>query len=142
MYGSRKSKKMISLTNELLTNNCNNIILTNEILTNEILTNNCNNIIPNILSLINIIPNILSPIIVKYNINPFDISLIKIDINEESILEGIYHLSIKYKIPLYVSFNYIEWKNKNLHRFIFLTENQIDIIINNPKISILFNTFK
>ena len=75
------------------------------------------------------------------NINPSEISLIKVDIKggEEFILNDLYYIHKKYSIPLYISFHYDWWKDKNLNRFDFLTESYKKSILNNPFISILFN---
>ena len=75
-----------------------------------------------------------------YNINPDEISLIKVDIEggEEYIISELYDIYIKYHIPLYISFHYSWWKDKNLDRFCFLTENQKNKIIKEPFSSILF----
>jgi FkbM family methyltransferase len=74
------------------------------------------------------------------NINPVEISLIKVDIEggEENILNDLYYIHQTYSIRLYVSFHYSWWKDKDLDRFVFLTEKQKQNIINNPFISLLF----
>lgn len=78
----------------------------------------------------------LDEIIVGYNLN--NMSLIKIDIEggEENIMEDIN----KYigKVPVYLSFHYSWWNNKNLDRFHFLKENHKREIRSNPFTSILF----
>jgi len=83
----------------------------------------------------------LARIIAEHNINPPDISLIKVDIEggEENILNDLITIHRKYNVPLYVSFHYDWWKDKNLNRFEFLTEVQKNNIITSPFISILFN---
>ena len=75
-----------------------------------------------------------------YNINPNEISLIKVDIEggEEYIISELYDIHKKYNIPLYISFHYSWWKDKTLDRFYFLTTDQKNKIINDPFISILF----
>ena len=120
LYGSRKSKKVIAIENEFFQKlseyckiNCNNVIIDQNVDQN------------------------IDQILINYNINPTDISLIKININED-ILDEMYQLSIKYNIPLYASFNNIEWKDTNLHKFTFLIEDQINLI-KNSDISILFS---
>jgi len=79
-------------------------------------------------------------IINNYNININEISLIKVDIEggEEFILFDLYCVHLCYKTPIYISFHYSWWKDKNLERFYFLTEGQKNNIIKNPFISILF----
>ena len=78
--------------------------------------------------------------IIINNINPNEISLIKVDIEggEEFILNDLFILNAKYKMPLYISFHYDWWKDKNLNRFDFLTESQKNKIVTQPFCSILF----
>lgn len=82
----------------------------------------------------------INKIIEKFNINPTEISLIKVDIEggEEFILNDLYNLYNKYNTPLYISFHYDWWKNKDLNRFSFLTEDQKQEILKNPFGSLLF----
>jgi FkbM family methyltransferase len=82
----------------------------------------------------------IQKIIEKYNIDLFNISLIKIDIEggEEHILNDLFFLKKEYNIPLYISFHYDWWLDKNLERFTFLTGDHINSIKNNPFISIIF----
>ena len=84
----------------------------------------------------------LQSVIDNNNIKPNDISLIKVDIEggEEFILNDLYNIHKTYNSPLYVSFHYDWWKDKNLNRFDFLTEHHKNNILNNPFISILFNS--
>jgi FkbM family methyltransferase len=74
------------------------------------------------------------------NINPMEISLIKVDIEggEENILNDLYDIHLQYNTRLYISFHYSCWKDKNLNRFTFLTEEQKQNIINHPFTSLLF----
>jgi FkbM family methyltransferase len=76
----------------------------------------------------------------KYNIDPSNVSLIKVDIEggEEYILEDLYKIYKEHKTPLYIEFHLTWWKNKDLNRFIFLTENQKQQIISYPFTSLLF----
>ena len=79
--------------------------------------------------------------IMKQNdIKPIDISLIKVDIEggEEFILEDLFRLKRNYNVSLYISFHHTWWKNKDLTRFDFLTNEHINNIIDNPFTSILF----
>lgn len=72
---------------------------------------------------------------------PFDnVSLVKVDIEggEEHILEDLFNLHSKYSIPVYVSFHYSWWLDKNLDRFSFLTSDQKNFISVNPFTSLLF----
>lgn len=82
----------------------------------------------------------INSLIEQYNINYNDISLIKVDIEggEEYILSDLYELYNKYKIPLYISFHYSWWKDMNLNRFVFLSEEQKNNIRNYPFTSLLF----
>ena len=52
-----------------------------------------------------------------------DISLINVDIGgeEENRLDELYDIHVQYGIPLYITFHYPLWKDKNLDRFSFLT---------------------
>jgi FkbM family methyltransferase len=80
----------------------------------------------------------ISSLIKQYNIH--NISLIKVDIEggEEFILDDLYFIKKELGIKLYISFHYSWWKNKNLRRFSFLNDEQIQAIVDNPFISILF----
>jgi FkbM family methyltransferase len=75
-------------------------------------------------------------------IDPTTISIIKVDIEgaEEFILHDLYSLHKTYTIPLYVSFHYSNFKDKNLDRFEFLTEEHKGIIRNTPFPSFLFRS--
>jgi len=79
-------------------------------------------------------------IIEKYQINVYEISLIKVDIEggEENILNELFDIHVKYSVPLYISFHYSWWKDKNLDRFSFLSSNVKNKIISNPFTSIIF----
>jgi len=83
----------------------------------------------------------LEAVINDYDINPNDISLIKVDIEggEEHILNDLYTIYDKYNINLYISMHYAWWTNKDLSRFTFLTEEHIQSIQDNPFISLLFS---
>jgi FkbM family methyltransferase len=74
------------------------------------------------------------------DINPDDISLIKVDIEggEEHILQDLYYYHSEHKLKVYVSFHYSWWTDKNLDRFSFLTPEQKVSIRKDPFISILF----
>ncbi len=77
----------------------------------------------------------------NYNINPSEISLIKVNIvgNEEDILDDLLKIHNELKIPLYVSFFIPFWKDKNLFRFNhILSQKHIDILTKNPFESIFF----
>jgi FkbM family methyltransferase len=83
----------------------------------------------------------LNQIIKNYDIDPTQISLIKVDVEgaEEFILSDLYALHKNYNIPIYVSFHLHWWKDKNLNRFDFLTQEHKNKIMSNPLDSILFN---
>ena len=72
--------------------------------------------------------------------DPSRISLIKVDIEggEENILDDLFEIRRKYRTPLYISFHYDWWKDKNLGRFSYLSEKHRRAIISNPFTSILF----
>jgi FkbM family methyltransferase len=82
----------------------------------------------------------LDQIIKENQINPNEISLIKVDIEggEEDIMEELYSIHKKYNIPLYLSFHHHWWKDKNLDRFSFLTDSHKKSIERYPIITILF----
>ena len=83
----------------------------------------------------------LERIIKDYNINTNEISLIKVDIEggEENILKQLYNIHLIYNIPIYISFHYDWWNDKNLDRFEFLTEDNKNYIKSNHFGCILFN---
>ena len=80
-------------------------------------------------------------IIKNYEINPNKVSLIKVDIEggEEYILNDLFDIYHTHYIPMYISFHYSWWQNKDLNRFTFLSDNHKIFIINNPFESLLFN---
>ena len=82
----------------------------------------------------------LKSLIEQYQINASEISLIKVDIEggEENILNELYDIRIKSNVPLYISFHYSWWKDKNLNRFSFLSYDVKNKIISEPFCSILF----
>jgi FkbM family methyltransferase len=82
----------------------------------------------------------LDTIIKNYDIDVANISLIKVDIEggEENILDELFDMRIKHEVPLYISFHYCWWNDKNLDRFPFLSEQNKKDIIANPFVSILF----
>jgi FkbM family methyltransferase len=74
------------------------------------------------------------------SVNPLEISLIKVDIEggEENILQDLYDVHNEYSIPLFVSFHYSWWNDKNIDRFTFLTEEQKNKVKKYPFTSLLF----
>lgn len=83
----------------------------------------------------------IKSIIENNNIDYNDISLIKVDIEggEEHIMNDLFDVYNKHNIPMYISFHYSWWKDKNLDRFPFLSDQNKEAIINNPFISLLFD---
>ena len=83
----------------------------------------------------------LVKLIENNKINFGEISLIKVDIEggEEFILNDLYNIYFTYNIPIYISFHYAWWKNKNLDRFDFLTNTNKEYINLNPFTSVIFN---
>lgn len=81
----------------------------------------------------------LDEIIKKYNLN--NLSLIKVDIEggEECILNNLLEYSTLNNVPVYISFHYNWWIDKNLDRFIYLQSHHKNHIISSPFCSILFN---
>jgi FkbM family methyltransferase len=162
IYGSRKSKHTYSIESDIksfdemkrICNiNCRNYTLINNIIfdKNNITVKFRKNKLQQSISKINdnaVEPNefynvktiTLKNIISTYNIDPVEISLIKVDIEggEEYILNDLYEMNKRYKIPLYVSFHYSWWKNKNLNRFSILNQDHITQIQNNPFVPLLF----
>lgn len=83
----------------------------------------------------------MQSIIENNNIQYNDISLIKVDIEggEEHILNDLFDIHNKHNIPMYISFHYSWWKDKDLDRFPFLSIDNKNDIINCPFISLLFD---
>jgi FkbM family methyltransferase len=77
-------------------------------------------------------------LLLKYNIDPEQISLIKVDIegSEEHILNDLLELKNIYNLPIYVSFHYTWWSNLDLTRF-QLKDLQKQMIIQNPFCSMI-----
>jgi predicted RNA methylase len=126
MYGSRKSKHVYSIEADI--NSFNDM------------SDNCKINCKNNYTLINNAIFNINNIIEKYTINPYEISLIKVDIKggEENILHDLYTFYKLHNIPMYIRFHYSWWNDKNLNRFIFLTDTHKNEIIANPFTSILF----
>lgn len=80
----------------------------------------------------------LGEIIKKYNLD--NLSLIKVDIEggEEYILNDLLEYSKSNNVPVYISFHYSWWNDKNLDRFLYLNNHQKNQIISSPFCSILF----
>lgn len=83
----------------------------------------------------------IEAILTEHAINGSDISLINVDIggDEENILNELYDLHSKYNVPLLICIYYNVWKDKNLDRFPYLSENsKLDIANTQEPISIFF----
>jgi FkbM family methyltransferase len=80
----------------------------------------------------------LDEILKKYKLT--NLSLIKVDIEggEEHIINQLLELSNSKNVPVYISFHYDWWIDKNLDRFPLLNASQKTLIINSPFCSILF----
>lgn len=74
------------------------------------------------------------------NDNGSDISLINVDIGgeEENRLDELYDIHVQYGIPLYITFHYPLWKDKNLDRFSYLTADNKNIIATATTATVLF----
>lgn len=82
----------------------------------------------------------------RYKIDYNDVSLVKVDLEggEEHILEDLQKIHENHGIPMYITFHYSWWLNKDLDRFAFLTNEQKSAIHHsglrpNGYISILFD---
>ena len=118
LYSSRKSKHVYYYSK----NNSNSIII----------QNNCNNnytLINNLESIIHIINN-----------NLINISLINVELrgDEEHIFNKLLLVNHCNNIPLFITFNYDLWTNKDLNRFSYLNDHIKTTIVTNPSSSILF----
>jgi hypothetical protein len=83
----------------------------------------------------------IEAILTEHAINRADISLINVDIggDEENILNELYDIHSKYNVPLLICVYYSVWKDKNLDRFPYLSENsKLDIAKTQEPISIFF----
>ena len=72
-----------------------------------------------------------------------DASLINVDIGgeEENRLDELYDICVRHDIPLYICFHYHIWKDKNLDRFHYLTEDdKNNIMATVATVSILLNS--
>lgn len=83
----------------------------------------------------------LETLIRNNKINPTDISIIKVDIEggEEYVLEDLYNFYSNYNVPICVGLHIDWWKDKNLDRFTFLTQNQKNYMLSNRFGYIVFN---
>jgi len=73
----------------------------------------------------------------RYEVRNDRLALVKVDVEsaEEFILDDLLDLPV----PLYISFHYTWWKDKNLDRFSRLTSDQKELIRQQPFTSILFH---
>ena len=84
----------------------------------------------------------ISDLISRYSIS--NISLIKVDIEggEEDILEDLYQVHSTLNVPINVSFHIDWWKDRNIDRFSFLTNDQKSYLRMRPFGDILFESTK
>lgn len=84
----------------------------------------------------------LESIITKYKLH--NLSLIKVDIEggEENILVDLFKYCRANNVPLYLSFHYSWWTNKNLDRFSFIKDEHKKQILADPFCSIVFDFSK
>ena len=153
MYGCRKSKHVYSIEAEtqsfddmtinLKTNCTNNYTLINKAIynTDDVkLKIGKNKILENQSQECYFVDTItIESLIKNYQINPSEIGLIKVDIEggEENILNDLNDIYTKYKIPIYVSFYHTWWNDKNLDRFMWLSDTIKNQIRADPVASIL-----
>ena len=150
MYGSRYSKHVYAIEadkksfDDMVVNCKHNCDVDNHTLINKTIYNIDDVEINSISSKKNVSTSVrtitLQSIIDNNNINPKDISLIKVDIDggEEAILNDLFKFHETFTTPMYLSFHYDCWKDKNLDRFGFLSDTIKQNIEKNPFISILF----
>jgi FkbM family methyltransferase len=152
IFLSKKFKKVISIEADIVSfktlsdnikdNNCDNVILYNKAFFDSRFKNiffgvNSFNFDPNLgssTSQTKVSKNndndyqieTISILDIIEEFNPFDISLIKLDIEggDEDVLEELITVGSKYGWKLWISFHYGWWKDKNISRF----ENLIPLI--------------
>jgi FkbM family methyltransferase len=142
MYASRKSKYVYAIeadinlfndmTNNMKANCANNYNLINKAIYN---IDNAELIIYKKDYTFYIETITLETIIKNYDIDISNISLIKVDIEggEENILNTLYDIHIKYNISIYISIYYSLWNDKNLDKFLYLSEYNKNIIATSAK---------
>ena len=149
IYASRKSKHVYTIESDntafcymekILKTNCtNNYTLINKIILND---DKNSKIIDSVPQISNNETNTITieNIINSYKIDTSEISLIKVNIKggEENILNDLFDIHVKYNIPLYIKFYYGLWKNKNIDRFMFLSEDIKNTINYQSDLFILF----
>jgi len=113
MYGSRKSKHIYAITTDAEIA---------EFATKDMKANCANNY--TILTFLDYATTNLETLLA-------DASLINVDIGgeEENRLDELYDIHVRHGIPLYICFHYHAWKDKNLDRFHYLTEDDKNNII-------------
>lgn len=113
MYGSRKSKHIYAITTDAEIA---------EFATKDMKANCANNY--TILTFLDYATTNLETLLA-------DASLINVDIGgeEENRLDKLYDIHVRHGIPLYICFHYHAWKDKNLDRFHYLTEDDKNNII-------------
>jgi hypothetical protein len=125
IYGSRKSKHVF-------------VVETNSEDFESLLTN-CKTNSSNITCINNTIK--IQDLLTNYVIDPTNISLIHVAIDgkEEDILNDLYDVYISHHIPINITFEFSKWSNKDLNRFLLLSNDNKEKIMNNNNISILFS---
>jgi len=157
IYASRKSDRVIvvepdpasfrDLKQNCIQNDCTNVTFVHKALFNE--TGRTLSIVGNNESISRISTQMsgnlvtstsIHALLLEHKVDPSNISLIKVDIEgaEEFVLYDLYSLYTTYSIPLYISFHYPFFTDKNVDRFVFLTDEQKAIIRNIRFPSILF----
>lgn len=83
--------------------------------------------------------NSVFAVIEKYNLH--NLSLINLDIqgDEEYIFDNLLEYCKSVKVPIYITFYYEKWHDKNVDRFLYLNECQKEIINRSLVSSILFD---
>jgi FkbM family methyltransferase len=82
----------------------------------------------------------LAGVLDAYSIRPDEISLVKVDIEggEECILEDLYRFHVEHNVPMLIAVHACWWKDANLDRFSFLTDDHKSHLASTPHGSILF----
>ena len=123
MYGSRKSKHIYAIATDAEIA---------EFATKDMNANCAKNYTIRVLETTTTTTN-LETIVVEHvaDAGGTGVSLINVDIGgeEENRLDELYDIHVRYGIPLYITFYYHLWNDKNLDRFHYLTEDNKNNII-------------
>jgi hypothetical protein len=114
MYGSRKSKHIYGFAMEAQNA---------ELATKDMNANCAKNYTNSVFNHSDSIQKIKDITNANANADGSGVSLINVDIGgeEENRLDELYDIHVQYGIPLYITFHYPLWKDKNLDRFSYLT---------------------